>query len=991
VRERGFSSVTAPHGGAVTRPARRVGSREGPVMSVTAEPSSSYHVHARRTVALLLATSLVMMTLVGLAGPAAAATIAVDTTDDLDPGNCGEPGECSLRAAIAAAEHGDTVSVPAGRYELGATIAITRGITIQGAAAGLDEATATIIAPADAGATGRLLGATDAALDGRTLTLTDLTLTGARHDDFGAALDVSGPGTLVLERLRVHDNATDADLEIGGGGAIRVDDVEVVRITASVMSDNTSSDNGGAIRIANGATDVRIVDSTFTGNESGRRGGAVSLDRFQQTATVDVEVTITGNLFEDNVAARDGGAIASDTLTWEVDGALDVTIRDNRFIGNDAAPDALEPGIEGQGGAIYLDDLGEYHKGPIALTVVDNLFDGNTSNNEGGAVHLEDIGTEVLDGEGNSRSLTVALAGNTFTGNKAHTGGALYLEDIGSNSVGPVTLDVLDNRFEANRATRDGGAVYAEDLARSATGDLTVALSGNDLRNNEAVERDGGAIHLDTSFSSSEGRAELTIVDNHFEGNRSGDEGGAIYAEEFGRSAVGDVIVVIEDNLFAANRSADDGGAIHLDEIGLSATGSVELSILANRFAGNATEDGGDGGAVYLEEIGRSAEGEAKVLIARNHFEGNAADRSGGALGLDNIGRSTEGMVELIVTSNVFLDNVADGQGSAIQIWDTGRGKTDGVTFLVVRSAFIGNHGGAAVANFDDGDPVRALTLTDSTFVGNTASSGGSAVFVEENATLRFLTIVDHDVPFEHDASVRGQLVVRNSAFDQVTGCGDLASGPGNIVTPSADCSGTEVADLDVSDVFSPWYLTPGVNSPLLGASEGPCTDTDQRGKPRSSEGCAVGAVEYVAGIVCPDGPLPRGVELTCDVDTGLAGRSIPTTVALNPTLFSGPVAMGAAGVGSVSFSIPIDAPGDTLSVAATTADAWFSQTVTIPVVPAGTTADDVTQEDVVELVAEQLPATGAGGPWALSAFLLLLLGTMLVLGVRRQAMRRDP
>src|SRR5437762_10108152 len=54
-----------------------------------------------------------------LAGPAAANTFNVTTTDD-DIGSC-DPGDCSVREAMAAADANpgeDTVSIPAGHYVL---------------------------------------------------------------------------------------------------------------------------------------------------------------------------------------------------------------------------------------------------------------------------------------------------------------------------------------------------------------------------------------------------------------------------------------------------------------------------------------------------------------------------------------------------------------------------------------------------------------------------------------------------------------------------------------------------------------------------------------------------------------------------------------------------------------------------------------------------------------------------------------------------------
>jgi CSLREA domain-containing protein len=71
-----------------------------------------FHVGARGLLAAALAVSALGLA----AAPASAATIVVNTTTDQALGSCS--GSCSLRDAVATANSGDTVQVPAGHYVL---------------------------------------------------------------------------------------------------------------------------------------------------------------------------------------------------------------------------------------------------------------------------------------------------------------------------------------------------------------------------------------------------------------------------------------------------------------------------------------------------------------------------------------------------------------------------------------------------------------------------------------------------------------------------------------------------------------------------------------------------------------------------------------------------------------------------------------------------------------------------------------------------------
>ncbi|PYQ58161.1 MAG: hypothetical protein DMF53_20955, partial [Acidobacteria bacterium] len=82
----------------------------------------------------LLAAALAVTALGLAAAPAQAATVVVNTTADQNLGDCSVT--CSLRDAVATANPGDTIAIPAGHYVLTlGVIGIVTDLTISGAGA----------------------------------------------------------------------------------------------------------------------------------------------------------------------------------------------------------------------------------------------------------------------------------------------------------------------------------------------------------------------------------------------------------------------------------------------------------------------------------------------------------------------------------------------------------------------------------------------------------------------------------------------------------------------------------------------------------------------------------------------------------------------------------------------------------------------------------------------------------------------------------------
>jgi hypothetical protein len=297
----------------------------------------------------LLPATLVAL-LVGVSSAHAAATFTVNTTADNAPsaGECsGGAGDCSLRQAIDAAQNGDTIVVPASGtpYSVSAgEIALTRGVTIQGAGA----ATTTV----SGGGTSQIFDVQT----GSAVTIKSLTLTNGFHSGSDASGTIDGTGgnvNLTLDSVVISHGQTDG----GFGGAMELGGT--VHIVNSRFADNSASGvspgtgAGGAIDFF-GPSTVTITNSVFDHNtHTGGHGGGAVL--FEDNGTA----TINSSTFSANSANSGPNGGALDFLT-----GTSATIENSTFSGNSAAA---------TGGAIH------FPSDATSLTLVNDTFAGNSA------------------------------------------------------------------------------------------------------------------------------------------------------------------------------------------------------------------------------------------------------------------------------------------------------------------------------------------------------------------------------------------------------------------------------------------------------------------------------------------------------------------------------------------------------------------------------------------------------------------------------------
>jgi CSLREA domain-containing protein len=240
---------------------------------------------------LWAAASLILAALGLLAAPVSAATVVVNTNADLNTGSCSST--CSLRDAVATANDGDTVQVPAGHYVLTlGEIAFNKNLTIAGAGA-----RSTIL---DGNNAGRILynnntGPTSTVEIDDVALVNGLAVTNSNQTGRPDGGAIAGGGILTLRRSLVANNqagsgagilwiltltvdqctitgnrATSAGPFSGGGGIFAAGGL--VTITNSTLTGNTAmaAVGGGALLVE---TPINLVNDTVTGNQAAQGGG----------------------------------------------------------------------------------------------------------------------------------------------------------------------------------------------------------------------------------------------------------------------------------------------------------------------------------------------------------------------------------------------------------------------------------------------------------------------------------------------------------------------------------------------------------------------------------------------------------------------------------------------------------------------------------------------------------------------------------------------
>lgn len=700
------------------------------------------------------------------------------------------------------------------------------------------------------------------------LIVSDSTFINNDADHAGAvhAFDhANGAKTIINNRF--IDNYADTGGALLVGSASSVDFI----ISGNTFMENQATDGGGAILLQSGVEGF-VDNNTFYNNNATNAGGALYV-------SLAAEVMARHNTFVGNTALEGGSLYISNefvdaraNIFQDGDCVVNVggTLIDS---GNNIAHNAtgcVGANIDPQLNPIFSDAFVPSATSPALnayaspCLVSDDQF--GTSRPQGG---MCDIGAI----EGSASPNTTVTACTETALNLALAGAGVVNFNIGADCTIPFTFQKIIGTTTTIQNTSafdvifDGGDV---------TGLLTInngaTLTLDNLQLQNAISLQGGAIFNDAST--------LIVIDSLFDDNQSyigfrnnNTRGGAIY------SSAG--AVTITNSVFTNNLS-DLGGSVAVLGGDLSITGSI--------FTGNNATAGS---AIYAQD--------GNLTIHQSEFSDNGND----LLPLGTVYYQSSG--EVTVTESKFLNNTVIAYGN-LMIWAVFSGS---VEFSVQRNHFINNSTAtncSAMSIAEEpsyGFDVLTGDVSNNTFSGNSADSGGSTVCVWGDVTADFVhnTFADtvsgnHLLVFDN-ADVTLTANIFHGADCSTSDSGQLIDGGNNIAYNTTGCLGTNI-DPQLGSLMGGTHYIPA-NSAI---EYTPACEiaVDQLGVSRPQGGlCTPGAVEIdgvpVQVVTVQFASASGNASETANIDDVL----LVTTSDSNPTDASATVTVSVTGGSATS------------------------------------------------------------------------------------------
>ena len=616
---------------------------------------------------------------------------------------------------------------------------------------------------------------------------------------------------------------------LSGAGEHRLFDVSGGRLTLKdvTLAEGHTDAEGGAIRLRNGGK--LVAENTIFKNNWAYRGGVIAAQN------ADVSVTVNNSSFTDNVADQQAGVFL-------LNGGI-TSISKSSFVNNKAE--------FAWGGVFYTRNS--------RLAVSNSTFSGNEGL-AGGVL-------AIMSGEASFAHITMVNNESYYLGGDAlyRYGGTIVLRN-----------SIVSNRGEI------------EDCSRGLTaqrGNLNPDGTCSDIPSGDVGV--GGLTGSPAYFPLKDGSPALDAADADF-CLPTDQVGRARPAEECDIGAIESTtaelpVAPIEppppcplfNQIVAANTDAPSGGCpagkgqdvitlkedITLDRLLPRITSDITIEGNGYTISGdnrfrifNVTEGrltlnnarltkgkvppNAKGGAVLVENVGQ--------LVVNDSIFSESMAKEGGAIFITNPGS------RLIINNSSFIDNraIAFGAGGAI-VMEDGKAVINNSSFVKNRSDNVGG----AIGTWGSGE----ISVTNSTFSGNTAKSGGAVYSGGASLSFAHVTLADNYADdggaiaiFENYPS---RVRVRNSIIfdqrDRVRLCAGktLAESRGNLIGDST-CDGRASGDPLLGELTgSPGYYPLEAGSPAIDAADQAyCAGTDQLGRSRPlGARCDIGAIEFGA------------------------------------------------------------------------------------------------------------------------------------------------
>ena len=540
-------------------------------------------------------------------------------------------------------------------------------------------------------------------------------------------------GTVTMNGSKINNNKASGH---GGGASLYVNRIHGRRTTVTInggeISNNEAQYGGGIDVYANfqslndtynendpytGKSDltVNFKAGTLSGNKASANGAGiyVGFNETYSNASMTIGTATSIPVISDNIANGNGGGFG---MTNQ--GVITVY---NMTASNNHA---------NIGGAIWL--------GTGIFTLENGTFTNNQATTDGGGIYVGS-GTFTI---GN----TVTLKGNSATNGN---GGGIYLGDgnFTVNGTGNLSLggDVVS---DGNKAGKNGGAIYC-------AAPFTVSNNGQISMKNNSSTIDGGAVYCNAAFKVGSISNGILTMEN----NSAGGNGGAVYCNaEF---------TVNRESKINNNRASGDGGAVYVNNQNIS----LQKSTIASNSAGNGGALYVNGGSIQINDESTISSNNAltsggaafvqngKITLVKNVSMSNnsATEGSGGVFYVTKSAEYTGAVGVTTSTGTMSNNSATEGSGGVFFVnggdivlngettMNQNRANNGGAialkggTFSIhvnseIKNNSATNGGGLWVENENS----AIINCLGGSFIGNTATGNGGALYAKGNFTFNF-------------------------------------------------------------------------------------------------------------------------------------------------------------------------------------------------------------------------------------------------------------
>ena len=437
------------------------------------------------------------------------------------------------------------------------------------------------------------------------------------------------------------------------GGIVKVDSGKL-SINKATLRNSVTSDNGGAVYVASGASMTMTNNSEITGNQAFKGGGiyAEPVAAAPQSAQENASLTLTGGTIANNTVSNHGGGIYIGAgRKADISNA---TLAGNKTLATSIEAEANRKPEEhnGNGGAIYIDEatlvtvsnatigtqdnpndayrsgggifvysnksnVAQSRKGKLVLT--DSKVQYNTAGFGGGVGMIQQGIVEINNTEiSNNKAMNRAApqAGNSTIYDMGCGGG------IGVQS-GAGTLTMTGGKLEANTAQSNGGGIFTKSASESKAAEGYTVLDGTEVKGNTAASGGGGYADKITL------RGGVTVTENLVSGTDI-TKGAGFYVS--GKLTLGKAEATEETTTISDNKTSGDSPRnsnlclqyIPSTETTVARNGEENIELLCP-FTGKLwvsnpgeayTQFGISGARAYLPDRGNMASDSMESLVA---------------------------------------------------------------------------------------------------------------------------------------------------------------------------------------------------------------------------------------------------------------------------------------------------------------------------------------------------------------------------------------